>query len=197
MAVNNPGGGGSNFTQGTLAARPAVPAPNQLYFATDTGEWWVGNAAGNAWQSLSSTSSSIFNIIPNGGSFRINGGTQVMSADNNGFNFNSCIKDGNAAPAYGVTVTPGVQSWETITVTNATAFTVAAPFASPSAAQHGVMVIEIFNNSGGVMGAITWNATYKLVGGAFTNPANGLHRYIKFEWNGANWIETGRATADY
>jgi hypothetical protein len=36
-----------------------------------------------------------------------------------------------------------------------------------------------------------------LVGGVFTNPANTKKRHIRFEWNGASWVETGRATADY
>lgn len=56
--VSSSGGsrGGASVTQGTAAAKPASPTPGQLYFATDTGEWWVGNTAGNAWQNLKSTS---------------------------------------------------------------------------------------------------------------------------------------------
>lgn len=85
MAVNNPGGGGSNFSQGTLAARPAVPAPNQLYFATDTGEWWVGNTAGTAWQSLGRTSSTAWGVggVPGGVSYGVNGNDAMITSANN------------------------------------------------------------------------------------------------------------------
>lgn len=51
-------GGGAVLTQGTLAARPANPTTGQLYFATDTGELFIGNLAGNAWQSIAATSAS-------------------------------------------------------------------------------------------------------------------------------------------
>ena len=53
------GGGGSSFSQGTNASRPAA-SPNALYFATDTGELWIANAAGSAWQSIAKTSASSF-----------------------------------------------------------------------------------------------------------------------------------------
>jgi hypothetical protein len=103
------------------------------------------------------------------------------------------------AATYGPTVTPGNGSakWIPVSVTDANAFTVAAPSSAPSASQSQRIVVEIRNNSGGAMGAITWNATYVLVGGAFTNPASTKKRWIAFEWNGSNWIETGRASADY
>lgn len=53
------GGGGSSGTipaaqQGTLAARPAPSVPGLLYYATDTAQTFVTNAAGNAWQNTGS-----------------------------------------------------------------------------------------------------------------------------------------------
>jgi hypothetical protein len=54
------GGGGGGLTQGTAAAKPVNPTPGQLYFTTDNFELWLGNAAGNAWQSLGMTSATYF-----------------------------------------------------------------------------------------------------------------------------------------
>lgn len=45
------------------------------------------------------------------------------------------------------------------------------------------------------MGAITWNAVYKLAG-AFTNPADTKRRTITFGYDGTNWVEQSRAAAD-
>jgi len=66
MVINPGGGGGTAFTQGTLAARPAA-SPSALYYATDTGEWWIADAAGSAWQSI--------NQVAGGG-----GGTLIVPA---------------------------------------------------------------------------------------------------------------------
>lgn len=106
---------------------------------------------------------------------------------------------GLTAPTYSASITPTAVSgkWQTITVTNATAFTINAPTLTPTTKETQELVIEIFNNSGGVMGAITWNAVFKFNGFVWTNPATGLHRFAKFEWNGANWICTAMAGADY
>jgi hypothetical protein len=119
--------------------------------------------------------------------------------DNGVYQSESHVRTKIVAATYGTTVTPNLNSgnWQTITVTNATAFTVAAPTNPPDSTHTTELIIEVFNNSGGAMGAITWNAALVLVGGAFTNPATTKRRYIKFGWNGTNWIETARAGADY
>lgn len=91
---------------------------------------------------------------------------------------------------YSTSVTPEPSRLiQKITVTNGTGFTI------NSLAQGGIMTFDIYNNSGGAMGTITWVSAYKLAG-AFTNPANGKHRTISFYSDGTNWIETNRATAD-
>jgi hypothetical protein len=79
-----------------------------------------------------------------------------------------------------------------IQVTNGTAFTINAP-SGPTA--HQTIVIDIRNASGGAMGAITWNAVFKMAG-AFTNPANNKRRKIAFTYDGTNWIEEWRMAAD-
>lgn len=100
---------------------------------------------------------------------------------------------------YSASVTPNANNgdWTTITVSDGNAFTINAPTNPPSSSYTQELTIEISNASGGAMGAITWNAAFKLVGGAFTNPANGSKRFVVFEWNGSSWVETSRAGADY
>jgi hypothetical protein len=78
------------------------------------------------------------------------------------------------------------------TISNANAKTVAAPV---KARTGDFLMIDVLNSSGGVMGAITWNAVFKLAG-AFTNPANTKRRTISFYYDGTNWVETNRAAAD-
>lgn len=56
------------------------------------------------------------------------------------------------------------------------------------------LTIRVRNISGGVMGAITWDAAFKL--SAWTNPANGFSRSITFVYDGTNWIEISRTAAD-
>jgi hypothetical protein len=104
-----------------------------------------------------------------------------------------------ATPAYSASITPAANQgpWQTITVTNGTAFTINAPTFPPGANDTATLTIEISNTSGGAMGVVTWNAAFKLVGGAFTNPATGNKRYIRFAWNGSAWVEIARAAADY
>lgn len=79
-----------------------------------------------------------------------------------------------------------------IAATNTTAFTISNP-TNPTAGRK--ITYDITNSSGGVMGAITWGAAFKLAG-AFTNPANTKRRTIGFYYDGTNWVETNRAAAD-
>lgn len=82
-------------------------------------------------------------------------------------------------------------NWFTITVTNGTAFTMAAPVNVADGQQ---ITITFFNTSGGAMGAITWDSAFKLA--AWTNPANGFNRSITFAYDGSQWIETSRTSVD-
>ncbi len=91
-----------------------------------------------------------------------------------------------------VTIDCGLGSIVSLNVNNAGAFTMAAP---TNPVVGGYLWFDIQNNSGGAMGAITWNAVFKLAG-AFTNPADTKRRTIRFYYNGTNWIEVSRAAAD-
>lgn len=127
-------------------------------------------------------------VAPSGVVFR-NGGTDIATLTNRALTL-----------VYGATVTPsgafgGVP--QTITVTDANAFTVAAPLNAAASDADREITIEVFNNTAGAIGAITWNAAFVLVGGAFTNPAAAKKRLISFKWNGSKWIETSRSAADY
>jgi len=79
-----------------------------------------------------------------------------------------------------------------LTVSDGTAFTINAP-SYPYKGKR--ITVDVKNASGGAMGAITWNAVFKLAG-AFTNPATGSRRTITFYYDGTNWVETNRAAAD-
>lgn len=149
------------------------------YINNSTFEWEDGHASNNVLGALHTTN------------------TVVLQGANNG----TLVGGGGAktALAYSASITPDATSspWQTVTVTNATAFTINSP-ANPPDANHSIeLTIEVLNSSGGAMGAITWNGIFKFPTGAWANPANGLHRFARFEWNGANWICTSLASADY
>lgn len=78
-----------------------------------------------------------------------------------------------------------------IAATNGTAFTINAP-TNPQTGQR--MVILVRNTSGGALGAVTWNAVFKL--SAWTSPATGFSRSIQFYYNGTNWVQIGQTGVD-
>jgi hypothetical protein len=105
----------------------------------------------------------------------------------------------------GGTFTPAGNQHTKFTVIDAMAFTIAAPTTAldpgngvNTPAQ--VLTYEIFNNSGGAMGAITWNAAYKFAAGAApTNPATGKRRFVSFlceDPSGTSYFELYRSTGD-
>ena len=77
-----------------------------------------------------------------------------------------------------------------ISANNGTAFTINAP-TNPTNGQR--IYITVRNTSGGALGAITWNAVFKMV--ALTSPANGFSRTLFFKYNGTNWVQM-RTDAD-
>lgn len=95
---------------------------------------------------------------------------------------------------YGPTINTNVANAESfvISATNGTAFTIAAPTGGVSGQ---TITYTIRNASGGAIGAITWNAVFKLNAAAIA-PANGNSRSISFQYNGTNWVETFRSAAD-
>jgi hypothetical protein len=91
-----------------------------------------------------------------------------------------------------ITVDASAAAHVTISATDTSAFTIAAP---TNAKKGRELTIDIANASGGSLGTVTWNAAFKLAG-AFTNPANGKRRTISFKHDGTVWVETHRAAAD-
>ncbi|HLA60964.1 MAG TPA: hypothetical protein VK626_01840, partial [Nitrospiraceae bacterium] len=78
-----------------------------------------------------------------------------------------------------------------ITATNGTAFTINAP-TNPVDGQ--AITVTIANNSGGALGAVTWNAVFKM--SAWTQPANNNNRSITFKYNGTNWQQISQTGVD-
>lgn len=107
--------------------------------------------------------------------------------------FGGALIEKEITETYGTTVTIDARlgNERIVTVTNTTAWTMAAP-TNPTTGQY--LEITVRNTSGGVAGAITWNTAFKMT--AFTNPANGFSRTIVFRYNGTNWVEKGRTAAD-
>jgi hypothetical protein len=78
-----------------------------------------------------------------------------------------------------------------INANNGTAFTITAP-TNPYTGQR--MTLTVRNTSGGALGAVTWNAVFKLA--TWTSPASGSSRSIEFKYNGSNWVEVNRTPVD-
>lgn len=79
-----------------------------------------------------------------------------------------------------------------ITGTNGTAFTINAPTGTPATGEQLTVVIR--NASGGALGAVTWNAIFKM--SAWTQPANGFSRSITFRFDGTNWVQMNQTGVD-
>lgn len=78
-----------------------------------------------------------------------------------------------------------------ITANNGVAFTINAP-TNPQTGTR--ITIQIRNTSGGALGAVTWNAVFKM--SAWTQPANGFSRSIEFFYNGSNWVQCSQTGVD-
>jgi hypothetical protein len=98
-----------------------------------------------------------------------------------------------ASIAYSASMTPDASDATrfVITPSNGVAFTINAP-TNLSAEQE--IEIVLTNSTGGALGAVTWNAIYKMA--AWTNPATGFHRGIRFWYDGTFLYEICRNTAD-
>jgi len=83
-----------------------------------------------------------------------------------------------------------------IVVTDGVAIVVGAPLNPPSSVSGSVPITyEFLNSSGGVQGATTFDAIFRIAG-AFTVPASTKYRTISFAWNGTKWVELCRVAAD-
>jgi len=78
-----------------------------------------------------------------------------------------------------------------ITATNNTAFTINAPTNPTTDCR---ITVKIRNTSGGALGAVTWNAVFKM--SAWTSPATAFSRSIDFTYDSANWIQVAQTGVD-
>jgi hypothetical protein len=99
----------------------------------------------------------------------------------------------NATVTYSASMTPDASlgNRQVISATNGTAFTINAPL-NPYTGQ--TLIFTIRNIAGGALGAVTWNAVFKLA--TWTQPANTFSRSIIFYYDGTNWVEISRTTTD-
>ena len=99
------------------------------------------------------------------------------------------VINSRTSPTYSasITIDSSAGQWHIVTVTNSTAFTVNAPTNPPGVNGTAEMTIEIFNNTGGAIGTITWNAAFKFPV-AWVNPAAGKKRAATFKWSGTAWV---------
>lgn len=100
-----------------------------------------------------------------------------------------------AAPAAAVSTTitayGRLKTFISLTVNISDAFTIEAPALAETGKE---LEIIVRNMTGGALGVITWDSVYKR--SSWTSPASGKSRSIRFVYNGANWIETGKGAAD-
>lgn len=115
------------------------------------------------------------------------------ASDANLWEFKTGFAQSTATITYSASMTPDARAAnsQTITVTDANAFTINAPSNAVTGRR---LKITLRNTSGGALGAATWNAVYKM--SAWTNPANGFSRSIEFEYDGANWIQINQTGVD-
>lgn len=96
------------------------------------------------------------------------------------------------AVAYSASMTPDASLGDTLVVaTNGTAFTINTP---TNLKLNQEWELTIKNTSGGALGAATFPAIAKMA--AWTQPATGFSRAIRFRYDGTNLIEKARTTVD-
>ena len=113
--------------------------------------------------------------------------------------FTNRVQFSRSAPTYGVNVAINSAAGEIFQIvpTDGVAFTIGAPSQPPSSPQTQRLTIRI-KNTFGTLGVATFTGGaggYRL-GASWTQPANGFSRSIGFEWDGTNWIEVSRSSAD-
>jgi hypothetical protein len=94
---------------------------------------------------------------------------------------------------YSASMTPNAWNGNefVITATNGSAFTINVPSNGTTGQR---ITVRVKNTAGTALGAATWGAGYKMA--TWTNPADTFSRSIDFQYDGVNWIETSRTTAD-
>ncbi len=83
-----------------------------------------------------------------------------------------------------------------VTITDGVAFAINAPTNPPAATVGQRLSITFINASGGVAGAGTFNAIFKMVSNTLAVIANTKNRTYEFQWNGTNWVEVFETAGD-
>jgi hypothetical protein len=98
-----------------------------------------------------------------------------------------------ATLAYSASMTPDCTQASEFIVnpSNGVAFTINAPL-NPMTGM--LLTLSIRNATGGALGAVTWNAVFKLA--AWTQPANTFNRSITYKYDGTNWIQVSQTGVD-
>jgi hypothetical protein len=98
---------------------------------------------------------------------------------------------------YSASMTPDLRAGHVhrITVTDGVAFTINSPSSRDATAPGQFTTFVIRNTSGGAIGAITWNAIFKLNAAAIA-PATATSRSIVFFDDGTNLVEVARGALD-
>lgn len=146
--------------------------------STGTTLYTKESGAGNTgWGTVSASSTNwgvpgtIGSTTPNSGVFTALTGSQMVV---NG-----------TTDAYSATIAiDAARSFHKTTATNSTSFTISNP---TNAVTGGLLMVQVENTSGGILGVITWDTAYKMA--SFTKPATGFNRTVTFRYNGTNWIE--------
>ncbi len=134
----------------------------------------------------------------NGGAVELEGGAKLGTGGKGPITIlNSNITHARtlAGGGYSASITPDARAglMQAIRANNSTAFTINAP---TNAIEGDELELQIYNVSGGALGALTLDAIYKLISGTPTQPATGFHRNIRFDYDGVVWSEQWRSAAD-
>jgi hypothetical protein len=178
--------GGANFNAGlsvdTIGTSGA--APLTLYGQSADGASAIGVILNNS-NVLATAGAKLLSIR--------NATVEKAYISKDGVAITRAVGDTTTTITYSASMTPDASlgGFQTIVVNTAVAFTINAP-TNGITGQY--LAISMANTSGGVLGAATWNAAYKM--SAWTNPATGFNRTITFRYNGTNWVEVSRTPAD-
>ena len=141
---------------------------------------------------VGATNSTIIQCDPDGSAyFFINGTGKFIFVD--GLTAQKAIIGKRVALTYGVSVAVAANLGNLfdLSVNNGAALAITSP---TDGADGQTITITVKNTSGGVMGAITWGATFKM--SAWTNPANAFSRSVTFKFDGTNWVQISQTGVD-
>ncbi len=107
------------------------------------------------------------------------------------------VREKIASPAYGPTVRLDLAqgTWQVVKIGDTNPFTIVAPKSLP-VDYSASFVVELWNNTPGAAGAISWDPLF-LMASAYSGPPTGKSKWISFAWNGRAWVELARSGSAY